>query len=72
MIQQAVYICDRCKLKTSYLPMLFDADWNGDRRLCEPCKVLFLENYRLWCNDPKPEVFKPASKSGGFFTRFFD
>jgi len=52
--------------------MLFDADWNGDRRLCEPCKVLFLENYRLWCNDPKPEVFKPASKSGGFFTRFFD
>ncbi len=52
---EAVYICDKCGMRASYLPMLFHKDYRGQARLCEPCTGLFREQYKLWCNDPKPE-----------------
>ncbi len=67
MIQSAAYICDKCGLKTTYLPMVFPEDYES--RLCVPCMRLFKEQYRLWCNDPKPAL-DPEPK--GFFSRFLD
>ena len=65
MRQPTRYICDRCGLKSDYLPMVFPEDYNS--RLCEPCQILFRKEYKVWCNDPKPVDPKPKR----FFESWF-
>jgi hypothetical protein len=64
MIQPTLYVCDRCGLKSDYLPKVFDKDY--DSRLCDMCYGFFMKEYKLWCNDPKPVDLESVTTKGLF------
>lgn len=58
-VLEARYVCDRCGMKANFIPRVFHDEKCYQERLCEPCLGLFKEEYKLWCNNPKPEPPKP-------------